>query len=260
MTESTREDHERSGWKEKFKSWMLRALFDWAVAGGSAHVRYLETLEFPSNRIARNYDVVDNSFFARGTDEMRARGNRNQWGLPEKYFLFVGRLAQEKNVAGLIEEFADYRRNGGTWSLVIAGDGPLREPLASLVSSHGLFAAVHFAGHQTSANLVPYYAFASCFVLPSSREPWGLVVNEAMASGLPVIVSSRCGCAEDLVETGINGWVFDPREQGAIRESLEAMERCDGQRLSHMGRHSREIIGRYSPETWADEVARIVAA
>jgi 1,2-diacylglycerol 3-alpha-glucosyltransferase len=260
MTESTRGDHDRSGWKEKFKSWMLRTLFDWAVAGGSAHVRYLEALEFPSDRIARNYDVVDNRFFARGTDEMRARGNREEWELPQKYFLFVGRLAQEKNVAGLIEEFADYRKNGGTWSLVIAGDGPLRGSLAALVSSHGLSAAVHFAGQKKSASLIPYYAFASCFVLPSSREPWGLVVNEAMASGLPVIVSNRCGCAEDLVQQGVNGFIFDPAQEGEIRESLEAIEHCESERLAHMGRHSREIIGRYSPETWADEVARIVAA
>lgn len=260
MTESTRGDHERTGWKETLKSWMLRALFDWAVAGGSAHVRYLEALEFPSDRIARNYDVVDNQFFAHGTDEMRTRGRLEEWGLPEKYFLFVGRLAEEKNVAGLIEEFAAYRKNGGTWSLAIAGDGPLRGPLEAVAASHGLSAAVFFAGHQTSASLIPYYAFASCFVLASSREPWGLVVNEAMASGLPVIVSNRCGCAEDLVQPGVNGFVFDPVRPGAIRESLEAIEQCEVERLAHMGWKSREIIGRYSPETWADEIARIVAA
>ncbi|MGA8596336.1 MAG: glycosyltransferase family 4 protein [Bryobacteraceae bacterium] len=260
MTESTRADHERSGWKEKLKSWMLRALFDWAVAGGSAHVRYLEALEFPSDRIARNYDVVDNEFFARGTNELRAGGNRKEWELPDKYFLFVGRLAPEKNVTGLIEEFAAYRKNGGTWSLVIAGDGPLRGQLTGLAASHGLSTAVHFAGHQTSASLIPYYAFASCFVLPSSREPWGLVVNEAMASSLPVLVSNRCGCVEDLVRPGVNGFVFDPAQHGAILGSLEAMEECEIERLAHMGRKSHEIISRYSPETWADEVARIVAA
>jgi 1,2-diacylglycerol 3-alpha-glucosyltransferase len=260
MTESTRSDHERTGWKEKLKSWMLRALFDWAVAGGTAHVRYLEALEFPSDRIARNYDVVDNEFFACSADEMRARRRREEWRLPERYFLFVGRLAQEKNVISLIDEFGAYRKNGGTWSLVIAGDGPLRKELEALVENRGLCGAVRFAGHKTSAGLIPYYAFASCFVLASTREPWGLVVNEAMAAGLPVIVSSRCGCAEDLVQPGANGFVFDPRQRGAIQDSFEAIEECGAERLVRMGRHSREIIGRYSPERWAEEVARIVAA
>jgi glycosyltransferase involved in cell wall biosynthesis len=260
MTESTQADHKRMGWKEKFKSRLLRGLFDWAVAGGSAHIRYLEELEFPTHRIARNYDVVDNNFFARGADDIRAHRRRSEWNLPDKYFLFVGRLAEEKNVTGLLENFAAYRRNGGTWSLVIAGDGPLRGTLEEFVQRRELESVVQFAGHHTSTGLLPYYAFADCFVLPSTREPWGLVVNEAMAAGLPVIVSKRCGCAEDLVEQGVNGFVFDPAKHGAIREALKWIEARDGEPLRQMGRNSREIIAQYSPETWAGEVARIVAA
>jgi glycosyltransferase involved in cell wall biosynthesis len=86
------------------------------------------------------------------------------------------------------------------------------------------------------------------------------VVNEAMAAGLPVIVSKRCGCAEDLVEQGVNGFVFDPAKHGAMREAMESIEMRDGEPLRQMGRHSREVIAQYSPETWAGEVARIVAA
>lgn len=260
MTESTQADHQRTTWKERLKSWMLRMLFDWAVAGGSAHVRYLEALEFPSDRIARNYDVVDNRFFAEGVSAIRSTRSRSDWNLPAKYFLFVGRLAEEKNVVGLVEEFAEYRQRGGTWSLMLAGDGPLGDKLKSMVASRGLSDVVQFAGHKTSSGLLPYYAFANCFVLPSTREPWGLVVNEAMASGLPVLVSERCGCAEDLVQSGENGFVFDPSERGAIRQSLQSIEKREGALLVRMGRHSQEIIGRYSPETWAGEVARIVAA
>ena len=147
-------------------------------------------------------------------------------------------------MVNLIEEFADYRERGGKWSLVLAGDGPLREPLKVLVTSLGLSGTVQFAGHKTSTGLLPYYAFAGCFVLPSTREPWGLVVNEAMASGLPVLVSDRCGCAEDLVQSGVNGFVFDPAERGAIRQSLQSIEKREGELLVRMGRQSREIIER----------------
>jgi glycosyltransferase involved in cell wall biosynthesis len=260
MTESTEADHKRTGWRETIKSFLLRTLFDWAVAGGRAHVRYLEALHFPMERVGRNYDVVDNTFFAAVADDVRRTKDAREWKLPENYFLYVGRLAPEKNVDGLLREFAAYRENGGTWSLVLAGDGPLRSELAQVAEHIGIADAVHFAGHKNSSGLVPYYAFAKCFVLPSRREPWGLVVNEAMAAGLPVIVSNRCGCAEDLVEDGENGFVFDPSKDGQLAYAMTRIEERSAVALAAMGRSSRHIIARYSPETWANEVARIVAA
>ncbi len=260
MTESTESDHRRTGWKEKFKSLLLRGLFDWAVAGGDAHVRYLEALRFPGNRIARNYDVVDNNFFRTSTEALRSAAQPFDYGLPERYFLYVGRLAAEKNVDGLLKAFASYRRGGGKWTLVLAGDGPERKNLEAICESEGVSNAVHFAGHKSSANLIPCYAFAGAFVLPSTREPWGLVVNEAMASGLPVLVSNRCGCAENLVVEGVNGFTFDPMRSDQIASCLTKVAGLDADRLSRMKASSWEIVERYSPAKWADEVARIVAA
>jgi 1,2-diacylglycerol 3-alpha-glucosyltransferase len=260
MTESTQADHQRSGWKEKLKSLLLRSLFDWAVAGGKAHIRYLQALDFPMERVGRNYDVVDNSFFAGRTDMLRRTSSRKESDLPEHYFLYVGRLAAEKNVDGLLQEFATYRNNGGTWHLVLAGDGPQRQQLMSLTEKLKLSADIHFAGHKDSAGLIPYYAFAGCFVLPSSREPWGLVVNEAMAAGLPVIVSDRCGCVEDLVHHERNGYTFQPNVTGDLQSCLTRFSSLDESQRSMMGKVSREIVQNYSPQTWADEVARIVAA
>jgi glycosyltransferase involved in cell wall biosynthesis len=143
---------------------------------------------------------------------------------------------------------------------VLAGDGPLRSELEQMAKHIGIGGAVHFAGHKNSSGLVPYYAFARCFVLPSRREPWGLVVNEAMAAGLPVIVSNRCGCTEDLVEDGVNGFVFDPAKDGQLAYAMTRVQDGGADKLAAMGRSSRSIISRYSPETWANEVARIVAA
>lgn len=257
MTESTQADHRRTGWKEKTKSLLLRGLFDWAVAGGDAHIRYLHALDFPPERIARNYDVVDNGFFAEGAT--RLRGAQRHKDAP--YFLYVGRLAPEKNVDGLIRAYADYRARGGTWGLTLAGDGPERPALEALATSCGVRDHVRFDGHKTSAELLPSYAFAGCFVLPSTREPWGLVVNEAMAAGLPVIVSERCGCAENLVRDGVNGWTFNPAREGDLADKLVAVgHKASAAELRAMGRQSEEIVARYSPQSWADEVARIVAA
>ena len=92
---------------------------------------------------------------------------------------------------------------------MIVGEGPCRAALAALAGELGVAACVTFAGHRSTEELLPFYAFASAFVLPSLREPWGLVVNEAMASALPVIVSRICGAADDVVLDGENGFRFE---------------------------------------------------
>lgn len=260
MTDSTEGDYVRKGWRERLKSALVRCLFDAAMTAGRANERYLRALDFPMERVGRKYDVVDNRFFAAGADRTRAVRQRSEWNLPADYFLYVGRLSPEKNVDGLIRGFAEYRRKGGEWSLVIAGDGRERPFLEALASALDLSHAVRFVGHQPSSGLVPYYAFARCFVLPSKREPWGLVVNEAMAAGLPVIVSSRCGCAEDLVLEASNGYVFDPQRPQELEAALNAVARAAPAVLDEMGAASRAIISGFSPEAWAEEVARLVAA
>jgi 1,2-diacylglycerol 3-alpha-glucosyltransferase len=93
--------------------------------------------------------------------------------------------------------------------------------------------------------------------LPSVSEPWGLVVNEAMACNLPVIVSNRCGCVDDLVEPGANGFIFDPACPDELTACLQRVGRLSETELARMGQRSAEIIARYSLETWASEVARL---
>ena len=257
MTESTEMDHARSAWKERLKGFLIRSLFDWAIAGGKPHRLYLEKLGFPSNRIASFYDVVDNTGFRTRAEEIRSRFSPADYSLPEGFFLYVGRLAEEKNVRGLLESFIEYRKLDGQRSLVIVGDGPLGSTLRLQARESRFAECIHFAGLKTSVELAPYHAFAGCFVLPSTREPWGLVVNEAMAAGLPVIVSTRCGCAEDLLQAGKNGFSFDPAKPGELLGAFQAFERCSSAQLAAMGRRSSEIISRYSPQAWACEVARV---
>ncbi len=119
---------------------------------------------------------------------------------------------------------------------------------------------VRFTGLKTSHELLPLYAQAGCFVLPSTREPWGLVVNEAMAADLPVLVSSRCGCCADLVQEGVNGFSFDPSAPEEIEHWLHTMERMPAEQRAAMGRCSGEIVSRFSPEGFGDAIATIAAA
>jgi 1,2-diacylglycerol 3-alpha-glucosyltransferase len=257
MTESTAYDHERVGWKELIKAKLLRLLFDVAVTGGTAHRRYLEQLGFPKDKVARYYDVVDNSTLAQETLDLRRFG-AGLFGLPlHPYFLYVGRMAPEKNVEGLLGAWFAYRDEGGDWPLVLVGDGSALPELRIMAAKSQYGSEVHFAGMKTSHDLPAYYAFAGCFVLPSTREPWGLVVNEAMASSLPVLVSSRCGSAEDLVEEGKNGFTFDPHSQ-ELKARLRQIASFSEKELRAMGIRSSEIIAAYSPQNFGFEVESIL--
>ncbi len=259
MTESCSYDHVRSPWKEAIKRLGLHALFGWAVAGGKDHVAYLRQLKFPAERIVRFYDVVDNRRYADGVQALR-KETAAEHALPENYFLFVGRMAPEKNTLGLLAAWLIYRYKGGTWPLVMAGDGPDMPQVRSILKDSPYRAEVYLPGLQSSAQLLPLYAFASCFVLPSKREPWGLVVNEAMAAGVPVLVSSHCGCAPDLVQHGNTGWVFDPEQERVLSMHLQMIERMPVEERQRIGRNGAERIQAYTPERFGLEVASIADA
>jgi len=256
MTESTAGDHTRTPWKEAAKSLLIRTLFHAAVTGGRAHRHYLQQLGFPASRVGRFYDVVDNASLAERTHTLR-KASPHHFGLPEIYFLYVGRLAEEKNIRGLLDAWIEYRYTGGTWPLVLVGDGPEAASLRSLAAASPFSQDVHFAGHKSSSDLPPFYAFAGCFVLPSRREPWGLVVNEAMAAGLPVIVSSLCGCAEDLVVENQNGYTFNPAHPTELVSSLHQVAGASPEFLTSMRTHSVAQVAPFTPANFGLEVARL---
>lgn len=257
MTESTQQDHTRSAWKEKAKSLLIRKLFDWAVTGGAAHTRYLRALNFPADRIASFYDVVGNEKLREVTSCLRESSSASEHNLPDRYLLYVGRLAPEKNCCGLLESWTDYKRRGGVLPLVLAGDGPERETLHELAKASGFADEIYFKGHRSSRELWAYFAFASALVLPSTREPWGLVVNEAMAAALPVLVSSRCGSAESLVEHRVNGYLFDPHQPTELTDRLLEFDHLTPTEVEAMGSASLIRIAEFSPGNFGAQIAAI---
>ncbi len=127
--------------------------------------------------------------------------------------LSVARLSREKNLLSAghaFLRFAASRPASEPWQWSIAGYGPLQAEIQSMASASG--GRIRLLGGVDYADLPAAYAGADLFWQPSRRDPWGLAVNEAMASGLPVLVSARCGCNEDLV-TDATGWTFDPFDE-----------------------------------------------
>ena len=114
-------------------------------------------------------------------------------------------------------------------------------------------------GFKQYDELPAYYARAGAFIHASTTEQWGLVVNEAMASGLPVLVSNRCGCAADLVREGENGWTFDPTSDDQMADLMLRIASDEKARVQ-MGAKSREIIAEWGPERFASGVKAAVDA
>ncbi|MGA6828438.1 glycosyltransferase [Nitrospira sp. NS4] len=257
MGDSQWVDRRRNLLKERLKGWWVQRHYDAAFAAGERTVAYLMRMGFPRERIWTGYDVVANQDFADGAAAARLQADtiRRRLGLPEQYFLFVGRFAPEKNLPRLLEAYAGYRaaagHRGRAWGLVLVGSGPqepmLREQARNLPD-------VVFSGFQQGDTVSAYYGLASCLVLPSVSETWGLVVNEAMAAGLPVLVSHRCGCVPELVRPGVNGYVCDPLDTGGMTWLMAVMS-SDVADLRAMGEASRQIVALYTPETWARTLA-----
>jgi glycosyltransferase involved in cell wall biosynthesis len=180
------------------------------------------------------------------SEELRPQRDRirAELGVPEKrcVILFCGRLSKEKSPLHLLEA---YRRVALPHkALVFVGDGELRETLQDYVVRHNLD-SVHFFGFQNRREIQKFYAISDLLVLPSRKETWGIVVNEAMCFGLPVIVSDQVGAGKDLVRHGYNGFGF---AQGNVEELASTIERfmqlSEGER-SAMGLRSLDLVKKW---------------
>jgi glycosyltransferase involved in cell wall biosynthesis len=257
MSDSKADDRIRQGWKERLKRLLVRR-FDAALVGGRPHKEYAVFLGVPPERVFVGYDVVNNEHYAKGTHAARSREAllREELGLPLPYFLAVCRFIQEKNLVRFFSAYRLYRHlhPQAPWDLVLCGSGPLEAKLEETVAD---LPGVHFPGFIQGDYLPAYYALAQALILPSISETWGLVVNEAMSSGLPVLVSKACGCASDLVREGVNGFTFDPYDVEGLATLMAKMSSGDID-LKAMGEASRRIIGDWTPEVFAQNLFRAI--
>jgi 1,2-diacylglycerol 3-alpha-glucosyltransferase len=252
MSESAADDEKRNYWKELIKTKIVQQ-FSSGLVGGKRHVEYLVHLGMDRKKIFIGYDVVDNNYFLRKA--IRAREQRDFWrkekNLPENYFLIVSRFIQKKNLAFVIETYKKYYENAGerAWQLFILGDGPLKKHLLKLTNDLGLNELIHFEGFKQYDELPIYFGLANVLLHASTTEQWGLVVNEAMASGLPVIISERCGCVPELVYNGKNGFSFDPVNQLQLVSILLSFS--DGSHcMDEMGKESLKIVAEFNADAF----------
>ena len=255
-SESTRHDS-RGGraWVESLKARFMAGC-DRFVVPGRASCEYLESLGSAREHIVIAPNAVDNDWFRTQADSVRTRAAefREKLGLPLRFILFVGRLVLEKGIFDLLDAYA--KLDAGLRSdvgLVFAGDGISREELAGRAKriSPG---TICFPGFAQREDLAALYALADLLVLPTHSDPWGLVVNEAMACGVPIIVSGVAGCSTDLVEEGWNGYIVPPRDSEKLSVAFDSLLR-NSELRQEMSAHNLERIRSYSPEACAQGLA-----
>lgn len=220
--------------------------FDGFFYVGQRNREYLLHYGVPSERLFFAPHCVDNDAFRERSSAARDQAPKPTADrLPR--VLFVGKLTPRKNPMGLLEAARLLREDGLPVEVIFAGSGELSGELERFAQSFGL--AVRFLGFVNQSQLPAVYADADLLVLPSSRaETWGLVVNEAMACGIPAIVSQAVGCAPDLIQRGKTGAVFRTDDVGAMAHAIEEVLRADRHTVE---RALAERIAAYSPSAAA---------
>jgi glycosyltransferase involved in cell wall biosynthesis len=183
---------------------------DFIVTAGAASTKAVEAIGVAPEKIITLFNPVDVEWFNSFAQAQRipeTRGHR---------YIYVGQLIARKNVATIIQGFAEIKNKEDT--LTIVGDGCLFQDLEILAVSLGIKESVYFVGHKTQEELVRYYSSSSTLILASTNEVWGLVVNEALASGLHVVVSNKCGAAEFVKD--MKGVYICSTDQESIQEAM----------------------------------------
>jgi glycosyltransferase involved in cell wall biosynthesis len=247
----------KKGIKYLFYRWFIPKFDAYLVVGKRNEEYYLH---YGARRAKMFFSphCVDNDYFSHSCDILKPQREqlRQRLGLPADalVFLFVGKLIARKrpeDFLGALELAASKAAN--IYGLIV-GDGPLRSELEAFSTKHNL--PVVFAGFVNQRSLPEAYAASDCLVLTSKyRETWGLVVNEAMASKLPVIVSNEAGCQPDLVYPGSTGEAFP---SGDTKRLVDIFIDFASRRahLEEMGKKSFQLIQRYS----AGQAAKAVLA
>lgn len=239
----------RRGWKTLVHR-LLLSQYSAFLAIGSSNRRFYLDRGVPAERVFSGPYCVDHDAFVLAADTARqARGEmRRRWGIPSEStcLMFCGKLDAKKHpldVLQALHRLVVEAAGASAWHLLIVGDGPERVSCEHFAETHGL--PVTCAGFMNQSKLPGAYAAADCLVLPSDAgETWGLVVNEAMACGLPAIVSDRVGCAEDLIVPRRTGGVYPFGDIPALSGLLAELAR-DREGLRVMGHQARAHVAKY---------------
>jgi glycosyltransferase involved in cell wall biosynthesis len=193
------------------KNYFIRS-FDAYYTYGSQATKYIESFGIESGRIVTGTNTVDTEFYKNVTDS----SSENDGILR---FLYVGQLIERKGLKNTIEAFSKISQVN--WKMTIVGSGTDEALLKEQVKRYGLDDKIKFIGYKQKNEIIDYYSNSDVFLMPSYLEVWGLVLNEALASGLFCLASKYAGATFDLIEDGENGLIVDPKDVNDLVAKIE---------------------------------------
>jgi len=232
--------------------------FDVCIATGKRSAQYFQ--HFGARNIVISPHIVDNAWFSEEAERARQRRTelRLKWNLNDDafVFLFVGKFEQNKRPWDAMHSLERIIKvNERKVALLMVGDGDLRTDCQDAATKMSL--PVQFTGFLNQSEMPAAYALSDCLLLCSASETWGLVVNEAMACGLPAIVSEACGCVPDLIIEGETGYSYRCGDVGALSRCMDRMA-ANPDLARHMGKSAFRHIQDYSVERAAQVIVEAV--
>jgi glycosyltransferase involved in cell wall biosynthesis len=268
MSETNAWDFERKSLTENVKRGIV-AHYGGGLATNRSQIEYLTQLGVRREATFSGYNAIDNDFFREAAARWRATP-----GLPPeiekivpaeargRYFLASNRFIPKKNLLRLLDAYAAFREvraaDPADWPLVLLGDGELRAEIEAKIAVLGLGAHVHLAGFLQLDALVRYYGTAGAFIHASTTEQWGLVINEAMAAGLPVAASRRCGSTQYLIDDDVTGFSFDPYSTEQITAALGKLASLPAD--APLLENARAKVEQLRPERFGEALRHAAAA
>lgn len=254
MSDSKYDDRQRSVWTELGKSLLLRC-FNAALVAGHRQEAYFRFLGFGARPILQGYDTIS-------AERIRAEAAVPQSDpvrFEDRPFLFVGRFVPKKNLPTLLDAYASYVASAGDQArrLRMVGSGELEDQLRQRCAELGIADRVAFTGFLNSREIAVEMRGALALLLISTEEQWGLVVNEAVALGLPVILSSTVGAYDLLVRNLLNGVVVETDSTAGVAAAM-AHVAADEARWQHLSQASQDRAWYGDADRFADAVEQLL--
>jgi len=248
-------------WKRAFKHMALTFLFKRVAAFlpiGTLNTEYYKYYGVPDEKMFLTPYGVDNDFFSKKYNELKPLRNqiKKKLGLqPEvPIILYASKMMPRKRAIDLLKAYEKIQ-NQINAAIVFVGDGAER-PLLEAYQKDNALKNIYFVGFKNQTELPEYFSIADIFVLPSTDEPWGLIINETMNFGLPIITTDQVGAAPDLVKDGENGFIYPVGEIEKLADCLLKLL-SDSELKTKMGKRSLEIIHKWS---YAEDIEGILTA
>jgi glycosyltransferase involved in cell wall biosynthesis len=252
FVDSTEYDRPKVGWKESTKR-LFFARCDGFLCYGTRSKEYVLNYGVPA---AKAYPGCQATALTHDYDA--AEVQRVYDATPAEIFhvpryIYVGRLAAEKGLHDLLEAFKIVHTHQPAARLDLVGGGALRDAMAAHIAKVGLGEVVTLLGTRDISEFAPMFLRSVALVLPSYSEPWGLVVNESLSYGCPVVVSNRCGCVPELVVDGVTGFSFTAGNIEALSAAMLAATRLSENR-SATARQCLKLMSDFTPERAAERI------